>query len=139
MGLDNGIQLITRQKLDLNNYEIKPEYSKIQFDEFCTNEYHDGYYYDICYWRRHYNLRKDILNILKADQEGGKYDIITEQQLRDIQDAIIFYLKYPKEWDDYFALEDCICGLAQDVVDISWLIEYLKIDKSAKVRFYDSF
>ena len=139
MGLDNGIRLITKQKLDLDDWQIKPEYCKIEFDEFDINEYKNGYYYNVCYWRRHYNLRKDILKILKVGQEGGKYDVVTEKQFRQIQDAIIFYLKYPEEWDDYFALEDCIYGLAQDIIDISWLIEYLKKDKSARVEFYDSF
>ena len=39
MGLDNGIRLITKQKLDLDDWQIKPEYCKIEFDEFDTNEY----------------------------------------------------------------------------------------------------
>ena len=49
MGLDNGIRLITKQKLDLDDWQIKPEYCKIEFDEFDTNEYKNGYYYNVCY------------------------------------------------------------------------------------------
>ena len=49
MGLDNGIQLITKQKIDLDDWDIIPEYVHIEFDEFDTNEYKDGYYYNICY------------------------------------------------------------------------------------------
>ena len=45
MGLDNGIQLITKQNIDLDDWDIIPEYVHIEFDEFDTNEYKDGYYY----------------------------------------------------------------------------------------------
>ena len=47
MGLENGIQLIMKQKIDLDDWNIIPEYVHIEFDEFNTNEYKDGYYYDI--------------------------------------------------------------------------------------------
>ena len=46
MGLENGIQLIMKQKIDLDDWNIIPEYVHIEFDEFNTNEYKDGYYYD---------------------------------------------------------------------------------------------
>ena len=87
MGLDNGILLKTHNKINLDDWEIMPEYTTIEFDEFYTKEYKDGYYYEICYWRKYWGLRNDVMRDLRfKDEGGGRYEI---EKVDDLK-AVVF-------------------------------------------------
>ena len=140
MGLDNGIHLITKYQLDLNDWEVKPDYTTISFDEFSTKEYKDGYYYDVCYWRKCWDLRYKIIDILGCSNEGGVYEIDKPSQLEEIQNAIFECLKNPEDWRQYcWSIDEMAGHFGQSIIDLSWLIDYLEKDKTAKVKFYDSY
>ena len=140
MGLDNGIHLITKHQLDLNDWEIKPDYVAISFDEFSTKEHNDGYYYDVCYWRKCWDLRNIIIDILGCSSEGGVYEIDKPSQLEEIQYAIFKCLKNPEDWRQYcWSIDEIAGNFGQSIIDLAWLIDYLKKDKTAKVTFYDSY
>ena len=143
MGLDNGIILKVKNKLDLEDWEVKPDYVHISFDEWGTGwEEGKWYVYDICYWRKCWGLRGDILDILGGNDEGGYYEIDTPAQLEQIQDTIIDYLKHPDMWEcAIWSLEDMAESLAFDIIRLSWLINYMWKHKGEpfEIEFYDSY
>lgn len=142
MGLDNGITLTTRTKLDLNDWEIKPDYITVEFDEWGTEDSNKGYVYNICYWRKCWNVRSDILEILDAGRERGIYRIETVSQVLRIREALVNYLLYPERWgDSIWSMDEMAPHLAQDIMNLGWLVDYMKEHKGEKfvIEFYDSY
>lgn len=139
MGLDNGLILVTTNKIQMDEL---PEYIAIE-DNNWRNEnekYDEGYYYDICYWRKWWKLRHFILSL--DNIEKGKIDgeyILDLNHITQIQKKEIEYLCHLDEWDDYWFPEDIICQLAQDIVNLSWLKDYIMNHKFTKIIFYDSY
>ena len=142
MGLDNGIQLITKQKLDLDDWEIIPEYVHIEFDEFDTNKYKDGYYYNICYWRKCQCIRNAILNHVfnEKNSAGGIFVIDKVNQIEQIQDILIYHLLNPEQWRSaIWTLDEACHNIAQCIINLAWLKEFIQMHTFNKVIFYDSF
>lgn len=142
MGLDNGIQLITKQKLDLDDWEIIPEYVHIEFDEFDTNKYKDGYYYNICYWRKCSCIRNSILNNIfnEYNSAGGQFIIDKTNQIEQIQDILIYHLLNPEQWRSaIWTLDEACHNIAQCIINLAWLKEFIQMHTFNKVIFYDSF
>ena len=142
MGLDNGIQLITKQKLDLDDWEIIPEYVHIEFDEFDTNHYKDGYYYNICYWRKCQCIRNAILNHVfnEKNSAGGIFVIDKVNQIEQIQDILIYHLLNPEQWRSaIWTLDEACHNIAQCIINLAWLKEFIQMHTFNKVIFYDSF
>ena len=75
---------------------IVPELDETKFDEFDTNKYKDGYYYNICYWRKCSCIRNSILNNIfnEYNSAGGIFEIDEIESIHtykhwiDIIDAI---------------------------------------------------
>ena len=142
MGLDNGIQLITKQKLDLDDQDIIPEYVHIEFDEFDTNKYKDGYYYNICYWRKCSCIRNSILNNIfnEYNSAGGIFVIDKINQIEQIQDILIYHLLNPEQWRSaIWTLDEACHNIAQCIINLAWLKEFIQMHTFNKVIFYDSF
>ena len=142
MGLDNGIQLITKQKLDLDDWDIIPEYVHIEFDEFDNNKYKDGYYYNICYWRKCSCIRNLILNNIfnEYNSAGGIFVIDKINQIEQIQDILIYHLLNPKQWRSaIWTLDEACHNIAQCIINLAWLKEFIQMHTFNKVIFYDSF
>lgn len=142
MGLDNGIQLITKQKLDLDDWEIMPDYIDIEFDEFDTNRYKDGYYYNICYWRKCQCIRNAILNHVfnEKNSAGGIFVIDKINQIEQIQDILIYHLLNPEQWRSaIWTLDEACRNIAQGIINLAWLKEFVQMHTFNKVIFYDSF
>ena len=142
MGLDNGITLTTRKKLDLEDWEIKPDYISIELDEWGTKDSDEGYVYDICYWRKCWNIRGDIINILNAGQDGGVYRIETVKQVFQIRDALVDYLLHPEDWcSSIWSIDEMAPHLARDIMNLGWLAKYMTehAGEKFKVEFYDSY
>ena len=142
MGLDNGIQLITKQKLDLDDQDIIPEYVHIEFDEFDTNKYKDGYYYNICYWRKCSCIRNSILNNIfnEYNSAGGIFVIDKINQIEQIQDILIYHLLNPEQWRSaIWTLDEACHNIAQCIINLAWLKEFIQMHIFNKVIFYDSY
>lgn len=141
MGLDNGILLKTHNKINLDDWEIVPEYTTIEFDEFLTKEYKDGYYYEICYWRKYWGLRNDIMHDLNfKDENGGHYEIEKANDLKIIIKDIEYYLENPNEWScPVWTIDEASPNLAQTIINLSWLYKYKEQNPSARIIFYDSY
>lgn len=72
MGLDNGIY-IKRNKYSENIAALK------KYEEDWDKEHF--YDFEICYWRKCWNVRSDILNILSSpyNGEGGRIEILKDE------------------------------------------------------------
>ena len=142
MGLDNGITLITKSKLDFEDWEIVPEYVNVTLDEWGTAHSKRGYEYDVCYWRKCWDIRADVLEILDAPQEGGVYRIDKPEQILDIRDALIEYLRNPEKWNDsIWSIDEYAPHLARDIMALGWLHDYMveHAGENFIVEFYDSY
>ncbi len=142
MGLDNGIHLIMRQKIDPKEDIIFNDFEKIDFDEFATNEYKDGYYYDVCYWRKCWNIRDMIFDALDADKNSlsDTYTIDKPSQIQEIIDGLYRFLQNGEDWEDsIWDFEDMIPQLAQDIVNLSAVKRIMNDYTNVKVEFYDSY
>ena len=139
MGLDNGVHLIVKEKLDLDDWMIFPEWAKIEFDEYSTEHYKDGYYYDICYWRKCWDLRERLMSAIDG-KDQSKSPIDKPSQIDGMIDEIIYYLKNPEEWDrSIWELDEIVPILAQDIINLGWLKKYMEEHPKARAEFYDSY
>lgn len=134
MGLDNGIKLRTKQEIDP---EMIPYYVKVTRDTFTKNAIE----YDVCYWRKCWNIRHEVLSIIGRDTTGSNDFELNSKQIKEIRDTLLQMLCYGEDWDDgsIWTFEEMIPRLAQDAVDLTWLLKYLEEDKTAYAYFYDSY
>lgn len=136
MGLDNGIVLKTK-----NSIIEKPSWVK-----FIGNpaEHDDGSLeYDICYWRKCWNIREAIFNILEDnDRREWEFELSLNQVVA-IRDRLSRFLTEGEDWeelgDSIWSFEEMIPVLTEDILNLSWLIGYMKKDVHAIVYFYDSY
>lgn len=142
MGLDNGIRLIVKHKIDIDDWEIKPDYVRFPFD---VDERKDGWFeYEVCYWRKCWDVRRKILDILAIPNNdgGGIYRIEKPSEIYEIREVLIDFLRKPERWSDsIWSLDEYMECLAQQIVNLGWLYEYMHEHKgkNIKVEFYDSY
>ena len=145
MGLDNGIVLATKHKI---NIEELPEYVKIDADNWREKYDNSGYfYYDVCYWRKCWNIRGYILDFNNLDYDDEKYEYRLEKDhLILLQRKFINYLCYMnKSEEEYMDGETIweadvmINHLAREIVNLGWLIDFITEHPTSKVIFYDSY
>lgn len=140
MGLENGIVLATHHKINMDDI---PEYIVIEEDDWRNNDddYNDGYYYDVCYWRKCWNIRKFILSLdnIEFGKREGEYELDINH-LTALQKKEIEYLCDMSKWEDsIWYPEDMLCSLAQDIANLGWLKDYIMSHKFTKIIFYDSY
>lgn len=135
MGLDNGIVLKYSGRIEF------PEHVKIEKAYDTKNEY------DVCYFRKCYSIRRRILDAIHqcagVDDRSLYTDVyefdLTITMLERIQDELAAVLKYPDEWDSLWSLDEQAQNIAQSIVNISWLIEFMEEHPKALAMFYDSY
>lgn len=140
MGLDNGIVLRYRNVEKLE--QLIPNYVRIDKDFDDDHEV----FWDVCYWRKCWGLRAKILRVLSHhasdDEEKYEWDL-TIDDLIGIRDIIIGYLVDPDKWDDedmsIWMFRDMVAQFAQEIVNLTWLIEFMRRDHKASAYFYDSY
>ena len=101
MGLDNYLSLITKEELDLDKI---PKYVKITKDDWSTKQNNDGFYYDICYWRKCWNIRHIMLNILGVDINSwsNTYEFDKVERIIELRDKLLVYICDPEIWEQDF-------------------------------------
>lgn len=140
MGLDNGITLRTRNSEQV--LSARREYTTIEPYESEFNN--DGWVnFEICYWRKCWGLRNRILAaISNTKEEEYEYDL-TIKDLKEIRKVIFNILCEPDEWEEdggsIWEFNDMIPHLARNIVNISWLIEFMEEHPNCNVQFYDSY
>lgn len=134
MGLDNGLVLRTRKQIDSN---LVPSYVQITAEP--TNDTLT-FEYEVCYWRKCWNIRDMIFNCLgDVDKDNYHYEV-SVSTLESIRDGIYKFLCNGDDWEDsIWTFDEMIDHLSLDIVNLSWVINYLKEDPHAYVYFYDSY
>lgn len=144
MGLDNGIWLVTRNKID---EDTLPEYISIEYDDWATKEYNNGYYYNLCYWRKCSNIRQIIFDAIEEDSSiGNETYVLENNHINKLIEAEISYLCKPSKWEEDYGNGRTIWGfnsiliqLAYDIATLNWVLEYKENHNSIKLIFYDSY
>ena len=129
MGLDNGICV-----RGLKRNSLIGKLFKYPFD----NDY--GEAPDICYWRKCWNIRREILSILQHPEGDGRFDIARDDVL-EIRDALRHYLNYPRDWDygtiwDFSEIEG---ALKRDSRNLLILYLLMGVKRGLQPYFYDSY
>ena len=127
MGLDNGIIL----------YCSDEDYLKFPYhnhrDLGCE-------YKHIAYWRKCWNIRRDIINNLHY-KDGDTSNI----ELEDVSALIRLLKPYLNEnyWnendDSIWAYEEMFDKTYEILINLEYLKKYLKENPSVKCEFYDSY
>lgn len=130
MGLDNGI--ILRHKGEV----YAPSYVKIEKFE----EENGDINWEVCYWRKCQGVRNEILGVIgHMVDDGGEYDL-TPSMLEKIRNVMYEQLCYPESWySQIWSFDEMIPHLAQEIVNISWLLDFMKENPHATAYFYDSY
>lgn len=130
MGLDNGIILRTKNKIENIPYYVDVQYSPVNEE------------YTICYWRKCGTLRDEILTAIDAEPDEYSFELSTGD-VQNIIDVILSYFSDISYWDDVgnsiWNFKEMIPHFAQDIVNLEWLMDYMKDNVAAVVEFYDSY
>ena len=134
MGLDNGINIVR------NDYS-----NKIKALERFTVSYdrHKEYPFEVCYWRKCWNVRADILNIVdQGDAEQYRFYL----DISAIKDIIKVFKSYNRknwqfggfrgsiwEWFEYKKLN------RRHIRNLKRLARIMKKYPDLEVYFYDSY
>lgn len=150
MGLDNGIML--RVKTDtiipadifISKYDITHEGSdlEVRLDYIPAEESK----VEICYWRKCWALRNEIVKVLDVPYMGGCV-AINAKQLDEIIDIIVRYTD--KEYYDYMAngggyggmlweYDEMAGSLKQQLRALRWCKELMET-QDIELEFYDSY
>ena len=156
MGLDNGIMLkIKDNKLNL------PEKLKAAFESYSEGSY------DVLYWRKCWNVRGAILDVLAEnqcfeDENDYKYHIsleVFEKILDHLREQVYRGLTWKNsgesiwEWDSSYKWADDTCEWEYDDVGICdkywsdltyafellWFLKTIDDKESYELEFYDSY
>lgn len=130
MGLDSGVIIKKNDKTEAVDDKLSALFE----------EYTHGQYYDVCYWRKCYNLRNEILYII-----GHRFDEEYEFGL-DVEDVeqIIEYLSSINEdnWEDsgqsIWEWNEMEEHIQNDIENLNALVELMN-EHDMDVVFYDSY
>lgn len=134
MGLDNGI--IVRLNNSVDRSQI-PSFVRCFFDEFRT-----GNEFEVCYWRKCWNMRNDILNVIKTTGNNEYQFNLDADDISDIKNVVARYFDI-----DYFdSHDDTIWDykelLSQNIrcyINLCWLESFMQENPNIEVYFYDSY
>lgn len=133
MGLDNGI-LVTKDSV---TNKIAQKLLSRYIDEYSPN------CYEITYWRKCWNIRRELINILNFDGSTPNdcdYPITSIDQVNQIID----YLKSlnEKTWNDddsIWSWEEIEYSIKKQIRALKTLKLAMLFDKNIEAYFYDSY
>ena len=129
MGLDNGIRIANKKRNDLRFWPFKYPFDKDYDGEV-----------EVCYWRKCWGLRRDILSIVGGIQEHAYEYKLTIDDVKSIRKLIRRILRNANLWNDsIWEFEESERGLRDDAWNLWWLKLYMKLHPDEKVFFYDSY
>lgn len=144
MGLDNGI-VVGIKKKENETIEI-PEYIVDWVkDESMDKDNPRFSHYEICYWRKCWNIRNKIVNICSEDIETNPIVELSLEELIQIREEFINYLTHPDFWTtgiggSIWTFDAILPRLARDIAALSWVIKRMTEDPTEIVcYFYDSY
>lgn len=145
MGLDNGIVVYSKIPFDLPK-EVKPSDSWAIVHKDGVDVLYEMF---LCYWRKCWNVREVMLEII-ADRlrgEDGKTlvdDSYFELTLSDIEKFYkkLLWLNKSKNWDpaeSIWPYKDIKDTLDQQLLNLEWLMDYMRGGDKILVCFLDSY
>lgn len=136
MGLDNGIILkLKDKKVPVNFPKQDSWWVSTQEDVDRNVEFH------VAYWRKCWDIRRIILEVLHAGQDGGEYPVEAED-LPAIRRGIVNLLNpknYKENADSIWEYEERIDNELQILLNLMWLENHLKEHPEDSAFFYDSY
>ena len=130
MGLDNGLDLHTKKPVDF------PKELNINDWWQSNGEYH----YGICYWRKCWNIRREVAYIIEAPLDYvAKYNLDVSE-VKNIWRAIN-ELNSKRAWESgesIWSYDEIRDHLDRDLLRLEWLIGFMR-DHECQVEFYDSY
>lgn len=131
MGLDN---LVTIKNCTRNQL---PKCMRYPFDEdYTQNEV------DICYWRKCWGLRNEIMNHIggrEAPPEWYEFRL-TRDDVLFIWRLIVHYLKEPAHWEDsIWSFDEIKHSLRDQRWNLMILYYWMKLHPDLEVYFIDSY
>ena len=138
MGLDNGIMLKCKNKIDLS---LLPWFVNIELDKYSDDRI--TYEYEITYFRKCWGIRGEVCMLLHSPEDGGYSTIDPE----DIPAIIRILEKYSEKeyWDEnadsIWEYDEQIHNIRQTIKNLLWLKEYLENNKDNvdECYWYDSY
>ena len=135
MGLDNGIIIECKSKEEAQSIIDDAATHLNSLDLYQTEV-------EVCYWRKCWNIRREILEVLHAGDEGGKYTIDIEDIKPIIKRLYKFLDKETWENDDdgsIWEFEEFRESLLWSILNLSWLYYYKIEHPKIEIYFYDSY
>jgi len=151
MGLDNMISVYSRKKfkfpkevhlgLDFDDTN-EPDFYKAGDTEYP----YDHFAYDFGYFRKYWDLRDQVCDILpQYDGYGGSVEL-SKEDLRNIY-SVIYKFSKKKYWKEYgnciWTFDEAIKNIDQVLLNIEWLIDFMDTPEytavDAKVYWIDSY
>lgn len=146
MGLDNGIVIRTKKTKEMR--DIVPWYVSV-----ASGEWVDKFNFEVCYWRKCWNIRAGIFDILWKNHHNewhkSGYDespkeqmILRIEDVKEIYQLLVDYINEDLEWDTsdtIWELKDYRPYLVQCAMNLIWLVEWMTAHPEDVVEFYDSY
>ena len=128
MGLDNYITIKNKKRSELPklfHYPLDEDYNGV----------------DICYWRKCWGLRRDILTGIGQPTGGNDYEIrLSRADVLYIWRLLIDYLRNPRHWQDsIWDFSEIKKNLRRQKWNLCLLYYWMKRHPEAEVYFYDSY
>ena len=130
MGLDNGIYI--------KGYKKKPFYVK-------DDLYEQSNQIDLAYWRKHWGLRNDIINIIYENYYGNDSEVLlSENQIKKIR-ILIMKITFSKKrylescggyWN--YNIYSVLRGIRQ-MINLTWAARQVRKNPEVEVFWYDSY
>lgn len=130
MGLDNGIIL----------RNVNPKELAITKLVKIDTGFNDNFA-EICYWRKCWGIRNAIVDKFHFDKDGGEYTLDAEDIPVIIRILFDFYgqVEWEDEADSIWEWEEFKETLSQQIMNLTWLYNYMLEHSDAEVIFYDSY
>lgn len=131
MGLDNGIEI--RRKSNLPNCVLC-------FDnEWCRN---NGYSLEVAYWRKCWNVRRTIFDVLCGEDDNGVIDVTREELveiIRRLEEEFHYFDFLEDGWDCIWEWNTFRKIQKRNIKKLKKLAKMMKRHPEIEVFFYDSY
>ena len=138
MGLDNGIVLHSREPI------IIPLEVRATLEVYPLDRYFN-YNYDLCYWRKCWNIRRAVAQVLEAGAEYVGKCFLTISEVKGIWWALN-ELDDEKTWEasphgSIWTYDEIKDNLQNSMLSLEWLIFFMRNtdERLYMVEFYDSY
>ena len=131
MGLDNGINVCSKERI-LTRKDL-PSIIKYPWAE--DNDL------EIVYWRKYWGLRTEICRSFPYED----YYHITFNTPEEVKDLIKIICSWidPERWEyegqSVFSFDDALPNLAQSVINLTAICEFMETNPDIYLEFYDSY